>query len=143
VNFPVSYPFFKQLTFAPKTLFLMDGLGAFLTAFLLIVLVGPLEEYMGMPQRAIHFLTSIAAAFCVYSFGCFFWVSRRWQAFLRAIAIANLLYGCLTIGLVLFYFPQMTRLGIAYFVLELVVVGILVSVELKTANAPDLTRDHR
>ncbi|MEZ0485372.1 hypothetical protein [Fibrella aquatica] len=48
---------------------------------------------------------------------------------MKAISVANLLYCGLTAGLVVGYFAQLTRLGIAYFMLEIGVVCVLVSVE--------------
>jgi hypothetical protein len=56
----------------------------------------------------------------------------NWPPFLRMISTANLLYCCLTLGLVIYYFPVLTILGVVYFIAEIMVVCGLVFVELKT-----------
>lgn len=53
---------------------------------------------------------------------------------MKAIALANLTYCCLTIGFIIYLFPVMTVLGIAYFALEIIVVILLSLTELKAAR---------
>ena len=120
----------NKLTLSTKKLFLIDGLGAFLTAFFLFAILRTFNEYIGMPQAILTKLSIVAVLFCVYSIGCFFLVNKNWKPFLLAISIANLLYCCVTIGFIMYYYPQLTSLGLTYFLLELVVVCGLVFVEL-------------
>jgi hypothetical protein len=123
--------FFKKWTLNPKRLFLIDGFGAFLTAFFLFIILRTFNEYFGMPKTTLSFLSTIALAFSVYSFCCFFFVNKKWNSFLRAISIANFLYCCLTLGLVIYYYPRLTILGVAYFLIEIVIIGGLVFLEIK------------
>lgn len=118
----------------PKTLFLIDGIGAFVTAFLLFAILRTFNEYVGLPEATLTCLSVIAACFCTYSLGCFFLVKENWQPFLRFISIANLLYCCVTLGLIVYNYPSVTMLGIVYFVVEIIVVCTLVSIELKTVR---------
>ena len=122
--------FFNKLTFNPKKLFLIDGFGAFLTAFFLVAILRTFNEYFGMPKTTLDFLSIIALAFSVYSFCCFFLVKNNWHPFLRAISIANLLYCCLTLGLVIHNYPRLTILGVTYFLIEIVIVCGLVFFEI-------------
>jgi len=85
-----------------------------------------------MPQSILTILSIIAFAFCVYSICCFFFVNKNWKPFLQAISIANILYCCLTLGLVVYYYPQLTILGITYFSLEIIIVCGLVFFERRT-----------
>jgi hypothetical protein len=128
---------FNKLTLNPKRLFLIDGFGAFLTAFFLFV-IRTFNEYFGMPKTTLDFLTIIALTFSVYSFCCFFAVNNNWRPFLRAISIANLLYCGLTLGLVIYHYPRLTILAVIYFVIEIVIVCVLVFFEIKV-----LTLNHR
>lgn len=114
----------------PRTLFLIDGLGALLTAVLLFALLGTFDEYFGMPRGPLLFLSAIALAFCAYSMCCFFFIGRSWQPFLLIISIANLLYCLLTSCLVVYYYSQLTGLGLAYFIVEMVIVCGLALVEM-------------
>ncbi|MBK6621861.1 MAG: hypothetical protein IPG32_13700 [Saprospirales bacterium] len=124
----------KQLTQKPKILFLVDSIGALLTALLLSTVLRTFDEYFGMPQTILAYLSIIPVIFCLYSISCFFLLTDTWKPFLRAISIANLIYCCLTMGLVIYYFQSLTILGVTYFVVEVAIVCALVFIELKTAN---------
>jgi hypothetical protein len=115
----------------PKNLFLIDGLGALLTAFFLFVILRTFYEYFGMPQMILTYLSVIALIFSFYSLACFFLLDINWRPFLRIISIANLLYCILTFGLVIYHHQSITLLGITYFLAEIILVCGLVFVELK------------
>lgn len=115
--------------------FLLDGIGALVTASLLVFLLGNLEPVFGMPKKVLHFLAGIASAFSIYSFSCYFFVKKHWQPFLRGIAIANSLYCLLTFSLVIYYWlDPLKPLGMAYFIGEIGVVMSLVFLEFKKAE---------
>jgi hypothetical protein len=124
----------KQLSSDPKKLFLIDCLGALTTAFLLFVVLRSFNEYIGMPVSILNYLAVIAVCFCVYSTICFFVIKAKWTPFIKGISIANLLYCILTISLVIFYHPQLTIFGIAYFLGEIAIIFGLVYIELNVAN---------
>jgi hypothetical protein len=128
------YELIRKFAQKPKTIFLVDGFGALVTAFLLLVMMSKFEAYFGMPVTALRYLCIIATLFCLYSFACYYWVRNHWQPYLRAISIANTLYCCLTIGLIIYHYSSLTILGIAYFVAESIIICILVYVELKTLH---------
>ena len=122
----------SKLPRKPKSLFLIDSIGAFISAIFLIVIMSTFSQYFGMPKIILAYLAAIAVIFCLYSMICFLMLKDKWKPFLRAIAIANFLYGCLTIGLILSNFSNLTLLGIIYFSAELIIVYSLVFIELKT-----------
>lgn len=115
----------------PKIIFLVDGLGALLTALLQLGILIPLQGFFGMPKNILIILSLIALAFAVYSFCCYFFLKGNWKPFLFGISIANFFYCCLTLGLVYFFFSELTVLGIGYFLAEVAVVMGLVLVEWK------------
>lgn len=117
----------------PRNLFLADSLGALLSAILLGLVLARFESIFGMPQKVLYVLSSIAFVFCIYSFLCFLLLKENWRPFLKIIGIANLLYCFLTLGLVIYLYQELTVLGITYFALELIVILVLISIELKTA----------
>lgn len=124
-----SQPHLEKLIRNPRRLFLIDSLGALLTMFSLLAVLRPLEHLFGMPQPILLVLAIPAAMFALYSAGCFWFVGTRWRPFLAIISGANLLYCCVTAGLLIAYYAQLTALGIAYFALEIAVVCALVFVE--------------
>jgi hypothetical protein len=121
----------------PKGLFLLDSLGALMTATLLFGILKPFHEHFGMPLTTLTYLSLVALLFFIYSLSCFLFVSKNWQWFLKAIAVGNLVYGCVTIGLVVYFYQRMTVLGVAYFLIEAMLVCGLVFVEWKTSAMPD------
>ena len=123
-----------RLTLNPKKLFLIDSIGAFLTAFILFAILSRYEERFGMPRKVLYVLSVMACIYAIYSIYCYYFIEHPWQHFLKIIGIANLLYCMLTIGLVIAYHQSITILGFIYFLLEISVIGCLVIIELKASN---------
>jgi hypothetical protein len=119
----------NQLIAQPKRIFLIDGLGALLSAILLIAVMARFEDFIGIPQGILYLLSGIASFFALYSLACSFLVLERWRVFLKIILLANAVYCLLTIGVLLYFSQSLTILGLAYFLAELSVVGILIWIE--------------
>lgn len=118
----------------PKKLFLIDGSGALLSAFLLGVVLVRFEPVFGMPRETLYFLAFLPCIFAVYDIYCYLRITKNQELFLKFIAAANLVYCFVSTGLVLQHYQRLTNLGLAYFVLEIIVVIVLAMVELKTAS---------
>lgn len=118
----------------PKKLFLIDGSGALLSAFLLGVVLVRFEPVFGMPRETLYFLAFLPCIFAVYDVYCYLRITKNQGLFLKIIAAANLVYCFVSAGLVLQHYQRLTNLGLAYFVLEIIVVIVLAMVELKTAS---------
>lgn len=119
----------KQLIQQPKTLFLIDGLGALVTGISLLLISAPLNQYVGMPPSVLQPLAWIAGVFAAYSLSCFAGFGPHWPRLLSLIATANLLYCVATAALIVRHFEQLTFLGIAYFVGEILIICTLVAIE--------------
>lgn len=114
---------------SPRKLFLVDALGALLTALTLGIVFTNSQEYIGMPRAILISLSLIAVIFCIYSASCFLLLKSNWKPYLKAIAISNLLY-CITTAILIFIlFHQLTIIGLLYFIGEIIVVGVLVYFE--------------
>jgi hypothetical protein len=113
----------------PTKIFLIDSIGAFLTAILIGLVLTHFQEYIGMPFEILFAMAGIALVFCIYSLSCYLFLNKNWKAFLGAIAIANSLYCVLTTILIIKYFDQLTAFGILYFIGEIVLVLVLVYFE--------------
>lgn len=124
----------NHLTEKQKTLFLIDSLGAFLTGFLLFVIMRQFNDYFGMPKTVLTYLSVIAICLCLYSTACFIFLKVRWTPFIWIIGTANLLYCALTIGLLIKYYPLLTIIGIIYFLIEIVIICVLSYVEFNVAT---------
>jgi hypothetical protein len=117
-----------------KTLFLIDSVGAFMTAFSLFVVMQQFDKYFGMPKNELTYLSVIAFCFCIYSVACFLSIKGDFTPFIRFIGIANLIYCALIIGLLIKYYPLLTIIGTIYFLSEIVIICILSYIELNVAK---------
>ncbi len=117
-----------------KNLFLLDGFGALVSAFLLGVVLVKLEVYFGIPKKALYVLAALPCFFMIYDFYCFFKVEKNLGKYLKGIAIVNLLYCCLSIGMAFYHQEVITYLGWIYIIVEIIIVVVLSLFELKVAN---------
>ncbi|KIC01530.1 hypothetical protein OA88_13565 [Flavobacterium sp. JRM] len=119
----------SKLISNPKNIFLLDSIGAFLTAFLLGFVLVRFQDSFGMPQKTLYILSVIAFIYATYSLCCYLFISNKWRFYLNIIMIANALYCCLTTGLIIYHFHKLTLLGIIYFILEIIIIVFLVYLE--------------
>ncbi len=122
----------KKLASNPRNAFLIDGVGAFISAILLFFLIASFEKTFGLPKKVAYQLSIPVFGFMFYSLGCYFLNIRPWKPYLKLIAVANLAYCGLTFCLIFVEFQSLTALGIVYFLAEIMVILLLVSVEWKT-----------
>lgn len=123
-----------QLAAKPKTLFLLDGIGAGITALFLLFILLNLSAAFGMPKTALIVLLCVALSFCLYSISCFIFLKEKWILFIRIISIANVLYCLITLSLICIHFKQLTTLGTTYFLGEIAIIFVLVYIEMKVAG---------
>lgn len=123
--------FIGALTANPKAMFLVDSVGACLSAILLFAMANYYAVF-GMPQIILYLLASIAFTFAIYSFCCYYFVLNRWRPYLMVITVANFSYSLLTMCLIICYYQSLTWMGIAYFVAELVALYAIILLEVRT-----------
>lgn len=119
---------------ARRILFLIDGLGALVTATFLAAILAQFESTFGMPSDVLYVLAAIALVFAVYSLTCYYKSPETWARFLRGIAAANLFYCMLTVALMTWFRKDITWIGVAYFVGEIVIIAGLAIYELIIAR---------
>jgi len=133
MNTPFSL--ITKLTANIKILFLIDSLGAFLTAFFLYGILAQFEAIFKMPKQVLYMLSLMACGFSIYSFSCYYFLfgktSINWRPYLKVILTANSLYCLLSLGLMLYFYQRLAVLDIIYFSIEIVIIIMLVFVEVK------------
>ncbi|TXF89771.1 hypothetical protein FUA23_08775 [Neolewinella aurantiaca] len=118
---------------SPYRLFLIDGLGAILSAVSLGFILPYFNEYIGLPSTSLYLLAVLPVVFAAYSLACYYLRPVHFQPFLAGIAIANFAYCCLTTTVLLINRHSVTNLGAAYFTAEIIVISVLVYIEWRTA----------
>ena len=117
----------------PQKLFLIDGLGALLSAFLLGVILVKFENIFGMPRKTLYFLAFLPCVFAIYDLYSYLQTRKNQGLFLKIIATANLAYCFISIGAAFHHRQQLTSLGWIYFLFEILIIIVLVIIELKVA----------
>ncbi|MDC8003938.1 hypothetical protein POV27_07730 [Aureisphaera galaxeae] len=118
----------------PKKLFIIDGAGALLSAFLLGVVLVRFQNIFGIPASTLYILAAIPCFFAVYDLYAYFTKKENAKTFLKGIALMNLLYCCLSIGFAFYHLSEITLLGWLYILVEVAIVTILATIEFKVAN---------
>jgi hypothetical protein len=119
----------------PNKAFLIDGIGAAISAILLLTLIVPFEPFFGFPSAVAGKLAALPLVFCMYSLTCHFTTTTTSPILLKIIATGNLLYCLLSITLVIYFFQKLTIFGIIYFIIEKTVVVPLALWEWRIASS--------
>ena len=118
----------------PSRLFLLDGIGAILSAALLLLLHFVFQVTYGLPPLIVYALVAAAIFLSAYSLTCS-WLLRRCHArYLRVIALLNGTYLLTVCILLVLYCSRLHPILIICFILESVVLGCLVCLELLVAK---------
>lgn len=122
-------PLDRYIQLQPKRIFLIDGIGAFLTMICLMGILTVFNAYFGMPDKWVRILLFISAAYFFFSLGCFGLVGHLWKTFLKVIILGNIFYCLLTMSLLGCFYSILTVFDFGFFILDILVVIFLVSVE--------------
>ena len=121
----------------PKRLFLIDGIGAIVSAFLLGVVLMRFNAVIGLSKCILNFLALIPCCFAIYSTLCHLLIKEHWKPYLMCIAIFNILYCCLTLCVMIYYSGQLKAMAWLYFIGEIIIVITLAIIELRCAFSID------
>lgn len=118
----------------PKVLFLIDGFGAMLSAISLAIVLPKFEDLLGIPVQLLYFLSTFPILFLTYDFYNFFNQNVNISKALKGIALLNLLYSVLSIGLAIYHLEVFKKLGWTYIILEVFILFFLSYLQLHTAK---------
>lgn len=124
----------RFLSDSPKTVFLIDAIGAMFSAFLLGYVLPYLNEYFLMPEKALIFLAVIPVFFAIFSFYNYFYFNSRWSSNLKMIAFLNWLYCLISLCCLIYFFKYLSIWDWFYFISELMIVLFLAYIEYKIAT---------
>lgn len=118
----------------PRKLFLIDGFGALISAFLLGVVLVELEGVFGIPASVLYVLALLPCLFAVYDVYCYLKKEGDVRPSLWRIAIMNISYCILSIGLALYHYQSITYFGWSYILVEIFIVLTLAKLEFRVAT---------
>lgn len=118
-----------------RNLFLLDSIGATVSGLLMFIFVRPNIELFGIPHELTLYLAILALVYASFSGYCYLknvtWASLGFQI----IATANLGYCTLLFTLLLVFRNDITTFGWIYFLLEIIIIGVLALWEFKVAKS--------
>ena len=118
----------------PRSLFVVDAIGALSTSLLVLLVLRTFNAYIGMTKPTLTLLGGLALCLLAYSTLCALLLRGSWIPFIYVIITGNLTYCIITIGVILLNYETVTTLGLLYFALEIALVFFLVSLEYVTAR---------
>ncbi len=121
------------LTDKPRLMLLIDASGAFVTAFMLGIVLANNTKVFGMPKEILGPLAIIALCFAIYSF-CGYLFARKYKIYIRIIALANLSYCVTSATLIFMNIHSLTSFGILYFIGEIILITIIAFIEWQVAK---------
>ena len=124
--------FFTQ---KPRTLLLVDGIGALLTGLSLLLISSHGPAWFGLPEASLVRLGFCAISIAVCSVSCGTILRAYWQGWLGKVWIINLLYLAAVAVLLVRCAGQLTTLGLIYFAAEAAIILLLVGIEIKVWQA--------
>lgn len=113
------------------TIFLIDAIGAIVTSAMLLIVLRGLPNIFGVPVGVVVNLGLIAIGLAAFSLSCWLFASATARPLLAVVIAANIGYCALTAALVVAHLPDLSAWGVAYFVLEIAVIGVLIAAELR------------
>ncbi|MEO1054944.1 MAG: hypothetical protein AAFX87_30195 [Bacteroidota bacterium] len=124
----------NRLTTNPRQIFLIDAIGALVSAFLLGVILVQFEHLFGIPIKTLYLLALIPCIFALLDIYFFFKKPILFKTPLYVIGYLNLGYCCLSIGLAIHHNEVVSYLGWAYIVGEVILVAALALFEIKVGK---------
>lgn len=119
---------------APKKLFLFDGLGALVSAFMLGVVLVRCESFFGIPSSVLYFLAALPCGFALLDFIFYKASSAINKRGLYIIGFINIAYCVLSVALAFSHIESITSWGWAYIIVEVLIVLSLAVYEMQVAK---------
>lgn len=116
-------------------LFMVDAIGALLSSLLLFAIAKKFSLSFGLSESVLVKLSFVALLMAFYSTLCYISIKHRWKSFLISVSLINFIYCTITFLVLIYYWSEITALGIVYLSAEIMVILLLAFFEVSTAKA--------
>ena len=124
----------ESLRRIPKKLFIVDGIGALLTTFLLSVILTKFESFFGIPSSTLYLMAVFPVVYFIFDLYAYNASSEYTGRNLKMIAIMNLLYCCISFGFCIYHMQEVTIWGWLYVLGEIAIIIFLSIFEISVGN---------
>lgn len=125
-----------KLSLNPKRLFLLDGIGALISALFLGMILPAYANLVGLPIYLMKFLASLALVLCIYSLACYFLLPKldvkqnsEYIPNIKIMIYSNITYVILTVGLIIYHYKKVKIYGMIYFLGEIITMMFIIVLE--------------
>ena len=118
-----------------KEIFIVDAIGAAVSASFLGLLLPYFDTYFTMPYSTLLGLSAAACIFCFYSALCAILPIANRKPLLRIIAYVNFCYALVTSGLCIYYYEILSIYDFLYFFGEILILIALVKIEINKSSS--------
>jgi len=119
----------KEINIQPKRLFIIDGIGALISAISLGYIMIVFNSIFGLPKNVLYLLATIPLFFLVFDMFAYYWGNEKIGWYLKIIVFLNVGYCILSLGLLSYHFSVLTKWAMIYFVVEICIVLALSRIE--------------
>lgn len=117
-----------------KDLFILDGLGAFLSLCMHLLILAYFQEAIGLPINALLVFSIFPIIYLLFDWFAYKANPSFDQRNLLIIALSNLMY-CVIVAVVLITYKDLISvLGGSYFLIEIILILVIASMEYRTSN---------
>lgn len=113
----------------PKILFLLDGVGAFVSALFLAFILPAIQDKIGLSREHLLYLATFAGFLLLIDVYRFMAANDKWEKRIRLVIMLNLIYCAVSVVVVGLSYQTITALGLIYFAGEIFVILLLVRFE--------------
>jgi hypothetical protein len=116
----------QSLREKPKSIFLLDAVGAFTSLISLLIFIFLTDELDAIPNR-IKIGLSLLICVLIACGIAFYYLAKSIAKLLRIVIAYNILYAIITFFLLLIYFDKIKWIGKSYLIIEiLILIGVVV-----------------
>ncbi len=124
----------RSLQNNPTTIFIVDGIGALLTAFSLGFILVRFEEVFGIPSQALYKLAVIPIIYLGFDIFSYQQGQKHVGRNLTILAVLNLIYCCISLGIGIYHFQVLKIWGWLYIFNEIIIIVILSMFEIRVGR---------
>ena len=115
----------QSLREKPKSIFLLDAMGAFTSLLSLLIFIFLTDELDAIPNRIKIGLSLLICVFIACGIA-FYYLAKSIPNLLRMVIAYNILYAIITFFLLLIYFDKIKWIGKSYLIIEiLILIGVV------------------
>ena len=115
----------QSLREKPKSIFLLDAVGAFTSLLSLLIFIFLTDELDAIPNQTKIGLSLLICVFIACGIA-FYYLAKSIPNLLRMVIAYNILYAIITFFLLLIYFDKIKWIGKSYLIIEiLILIGVV------------------